>query len=171
MPEPSRTMFAQQAMDLAQLFKMTVGSQPVPGRTIYNVELAAPEGPSTGGGVQGVQHITLVPHGGDGASIVAGLANKANQTAELRTHAYLRQQHKRRSNAELPLDLKGYDELLDRMTQFFSSQGLTVRRVDAAPEPAQLAAPPQAKPFPWVAVAAVGALAVAAAIFLFLRGS
>ncbi len=170
MPETNRTMFAQQALDMAELFKMSIGAQPVPGRTVYKVELAVPEGPSTGGGVQGVQHITLVPHGG-GASIVAGLANKAAQTAELRTHAYLRQQHRRRSpGTELSLDLKAYEELLERMTQFFAAQGITVQRVDATPEPAQLAAPPPPKPLRWVAIGIVSVLAIAGVVIFFLRG-
>ncbi len=149
MPEASRTLFAQEAVDMADLFRMTIGAEPIQGEgDIFDVAMTAPEGVSTGGGVQAAQHLTLKPRKA-GAAIVVGVANKATLTAELRTPAYLAQQWRRRTTASLPVDPVLYKALFDRMSAFFASQGFIVNTLDAAPE----AGPPPPKTsgrrFPW----------------------
>src|SRR4051794_31262203 len=60
----------------------------------YVVELMAPEGVSTGGGKQALQHLRLRPRRQGYAIIIAGNVNPIEKFAELRTyeHAFLVQQ-------------------------------------------------------------------------------
>ncbi|MHB1845425.1 MAG: hypothetical protein ACYCWW_11395 [Deltaproteobacteria bacterium] len=175
MPE-NRTQFAQKALDLADLFAVSIGATPVNSKVVYAVQLAVPEGASTGGGVQAVQHICLVPHGGNGTTLVAGFANQAEKTATLRTHACLVELHQRRSpGTELPLDRGPYEYLLMTMERFFVSQGLSVSTVDAtggssAAGGAPVASAAKGKGPPWTIIALGVAAAIAVAIaLLFLR--
>ncbi len=143
---PPRTMFAQQALDLAQLFALAFADHVASGKTLYKVEMSTPEGPSTGGGVQGVQHLTLAPKGG-GPAIVIGATNRPGQKTELRSYALLRQIQERRG-ASLALEAEAYAALMGRLSNFFESQGMAVTTADAdAPAaPAAEAAPSRV---PW----------------------
>ncbi len=129
MAESNRTQFAMRALTLADYFNATLGGKRVSG---YQVKLAAPDGPSTGGGKQALQHVSLIPDGG-GSAITAGSANPVEKTAELRTYAHLEQLHAERFKGKrLPLDKVAYNELLKRMQAFFAEQKLSVVLVDAA---------------------------------------
>lgn len=120
------------ALGLAESFNLAVGDKKVAG---HRVELSAPEGPSTGGGKQSVQHIKLIPDGG-GTVLVAGSADQVSRSAELRSYGYLAALHARRfRGAALPLDRAAYEELLRRAQAFFADRGLTVTRVETPPEP------------------------------------
>jgi hypothetical protein len=178
---PKHTQFAMKALDMAEMFKMLVGAKPIEGPEPYGVELGTPDGPSTGGGKQAMQAIKLVPQG-SGATLVAGHANKAERTAELRTYNFLAQQHAQRfKGAQLPVTREAYDELMGRLEKFFRDQDLNVSKLDA-PEPSsappETAAPsvpsttaPIAEPTtsagPWKAIA-IGAGVVLAAVTLLL---
>jgi hypothetical protein len=133
-----RTRFANEAVDLAEIFKLLIGTTPVRGPTRFTVELSAPDGPSTGGGVQSVQHIKLIAEDG-GPTLVAGWADQKAETCELRTLDYLDAQHNqrfRRSSLQAPprpserLDRKHYGQLLVRLRAFFSERELMVSVVD-----------------------------------------
>ncbi|HUB07912.1 MAG TPA: hypothetical protein VMB50_12955 [Myxococcales bacterium] len=159
---PPRTVFAQQALDLAQLFAMAFAEPIASGKVLYKVEMSTPEGPSTGGGVQGVQHLTLVPQGG-GAAIVIGLANRAQKTAEVRTHALLQQMQERRSpGTSFALDPAVYAQLLERLKSFFSNGSMTVSIADAT-APASSAEPALPAPgrVPWGLVIGIAAVVLA----------
>src|SRR4051812_4799447 len=109
MTEQKHTEFAMKALDLADLFKMMVGGLPLDGK--YMVELSAPDGPSTAGGKQALQHIKLVPQGG-GSTIVAGSASRAENFAEIRTYEHLQALHSQRFKGQsLPLGQDGYENL------------------------------------------------------------
>ena len=171
MGDIKHTEFASKALGLVQLFNMIV-AEPLAGKVTYRVELAAPDGPSTGGGKQATQHIKLVPEGG-GQTLVGGSANQAAKTAELRTYAYLAQQHAARfGGQELTLGKPAWDALVEKLTNFFKTQGLTVTVTDAEPMPGvSVAQPAEAagSPQKWMAIGAAAALAVAAVAFLALR--
>jgi hypothetical protein len=139
-PDDLRTKFAMQAVDLAGLFSLLIGERPLTGPVTYHVELSAPDGPSTGGGIQAVQHIKLIPADG-GATLVAGWANQIERTAELRTLNYLNELHAERfaQSALRPppspserLDRVQYDELLERMRTFFTDKEIRATVVDAS---------------------------------------
>jgi hypothetical protein len=124
-----RTQFAMRALTLADYFNAALKGKRVGG---YQVKLAAPDGPSTGGGKQALQHISLIPDAG-GASITAGSANPVERVAELRSFAHLEQLHAQRFKGKrLPLDKVAYNELLKKMQAFFADQKLSVVLVDAA---------------------------------------
>jgi hypothetical protein len=129
-----RTQFTMKAIGLADFFRSALGDRRVSG---HKVELAAPDGPSTGGGKQALQHISLIPDAG-GATITAGSANVADRIAEIRTWEHLKQLHARRfGRRAFPLDRVSYNELIKRMQAFFAEQKLTVVLVDAAALPAE----------------------------------
>jgi LPXTG-motif cell wall-anchored protein len=129
--QKSHTAFAMQALGFADLFNVKVGEQRVSGATPYRVEMSAPDGPSTGGGKQAVQHIKLVPDGGQ-AVIVAGSANQVDKTAELRTFEFLAHAHGQRfKGAKIPLDRVQYLALVKRAQNFFNEHGISVTTIDA----------------------------------------
>src|SRR4051812_8683003 len=105
MAEQKRTQFAMKALGFAELFNIKIGDQKVTGTTVYRVEMSAPDGPSTGGGKQAVQHLKLVPEVEGDAVIVAGSANQLEKSAEIRTYEYLADLHAQRfKGAPIPLD-------------------------------------------------------------------
>jgi hypothetical protein len=157
-----RTEFAMKALDLADLFKVWIGQTPVPGPVTYRVELSAPDGMSTGGGTQSVQHIKLIPVDG-GPTVVAGSANQVEGAAELRTFEHLAELHAQRfKGAEIPLDRGAYNDLVKRMQTFFSDKGLRLVMVDAAPR--ATARPEATAPRPNITIVIVGLVAIAAAV-------
>lgn len=173
MEEQKRTVFAGKAFGLAELFKHTVGKERLEvGPVTYVPELSAPEGESTGGGKQSLQHIALVPQGG-GATLVIGTADLVGQRAELRGFAQVDDVHRRRfKGAPFPVERPRYEALLQSLQTFFSGRQYQVTVVGApAAPPAPAAgvassaeadddAPPRSSP-PWRLVLG---LAVAAAV-------
>jgi hypothetical protein len=133
MAGPVHTQFAMKAIDLAELFKTLVGSSKVDAAdgSPFQVELSAPDGPSTGGGKQSVQHVKLTR---PGLVLVAGSADQVERTAELRTHGYMSAAHAQRyKGASLPIDAAAYDAFLKRARDFFKQQDITVVLKDGAP--------------------------------------
>jgi hypothetical protein len=132
MAENPRTQFAMKALSMADYFNAKIGDKRVSG---HQVKLAAPDGPSTGGGKQALQHISLIPDAG-GATITAGSANQVDKIAEIRTWDHLSQLHGQRFRGKkFPLDRVSYNELVKRMQVFFGEQKLTVVLLDAAALP------------------------------------
>lgn len=163
----NRTQFAMQALTLADTFNMMMSGERVKGPINYRVELSAPDGMSTGGGKQATQHVKLVPEGG-GATVVAGSANQAENWAELRTFQHLQVAHAQRfKGAEVPVNRVQYNELLQKLREFFTTRGLTVR---TAPLPAGVAVEQRAGASGMVVIALVlvAALASAAAIAWYM---
>jgi hypothetical protein len=160
MANTDRTQFAMRALSLADYFKSVVGQQRV-GR--YKAVLAAPDGPSTGGGKQAIQHISLIPDAG-GATITAGSANQVEQRAELRTWEHLAQLHAQRFKGKrIPLDRIAYNELLKTMQKFFAEKGLTVVLMDTAALP-----PPRASRAGLMALGLLVSAATAGAVYYLL---
>jgi hypothetical protein len=163
MSDPNRTQFALLAINLADYFNAEVGDKRVSG---YRVQLARPDGLSTGGGKQAVQHISLVPDGGGDATITAGWANQVEGHSELRTYEHLAQLHASRFRGkEIPLDRVAYNELLKRMQAFFGEKGLSVVLVDVA----RTAAPRATSRLAVVMLFLGVALAVAGGLFFLLN--
>lgn len=112
---------------------MAIGSQRLEGPVTYVPELSAPEGESTGGGKQALQHVKLVPDGGVGTTLVMGTANTLGKVAELRTFASLAEQHRRRfKGAAPPVERARYDELLSKVQAFFHEREFHVVLLEAA---------------------------------------
>jgi hypothetical protein len=136
MSQTKHTMFASQAIGLAELFKFTIGRTKLEGPVNYVPELSAPEGESTAGGKQALQHVSLVAEGG-GARLVIGSANTVDKHAELRTYAHVVQIFKQRfKSASFDVDQSKYDKLLDQVRAFFAERGFQVSISDPPPPPA-----------------------------------
>ena len=174
MSEQKHTQFAMQALGFADLFNIKVGDQKVNG---YRVEMSAPDGPSTGGGKQSVQHVKLMAEDGSGSVIVAGSANQIEKSAEVRTYEYLADLHaKRFKGARFPLDKPGYNLLVARMKSFFAEQNLAVTMLDAprpgaaggrqVVRPSEPGAPSKGT---MIGIFVAVAVIIAAAVFFVLR--
>jgi hypothetical protein len=132
-------MFATQALGLAETFKGAVGKQRLGSAPAYVPELAAPDGDSTAGGKQALQHISLMPEGG-GPTLVVGTANTVDKRAELRTYGYVAAMYRKRfKGAPVPFDKAVFDNLLSRFQSLFTSQGFSVTLVDPVVAPAEAA--------------------------------
>jgi hypothetical protein len=106
-----QTYHAIQASDLAAAFNEALKRVLiVPGD--YVVELTAPEGPSTGGGIQAMQHIRIVPRQPGHPTLVVGHANHAEGTAELRTYEHLDAVYRQRFKRALAIDRKQYEDFV-----------------------------------------------------------
>jgi hypothetical protein len=109
---PYQTQHALQASDLAaalndSLKKLRIG----PGD--YVPELTSPQGPSTGGGVQAMQHLRLVPGQAGLPTLVVGHANRAEGRAELRNFEYVDAAHRQRFQRPVALDRAEYDAFMN----------------------------------------------------------
>jgi hypothetical protein len=106
-----QTFHTIQASDLAAAFNDALKRVRIsPGD--YSAELTAPEGPSTSGGVQAMQHLRLVPREPGLPTLVVGHANHAEEKAELRTYEHLDAVHRQRFKKPLDLDRTQYDDFL-----------------------------------------------------------
>jgi hypothetical protein len=106
-----QTFHAIQASDLSTAFNDALRRvRLAPGD--YGVEMTAPAGPSTGGGVQAMQHIRLIPQQPGLPTLVAGHANHAAEKAELRAYEHLEAVHQARFRRPLPFARQPYEDFL-----------------------------------------------------------
>jgi hypothetical protein len=120
-----RTRFAVRALDFAETFNAGLGAlslQPA----AYQPQLTTPDGPSTGGGVQAVQHVRLVAARQGFPSILVGSANQRSGTAELRSFEYVEAVHRQRWKRPVPLDRNDYEDFLHAAKNFFEGNQLLV---------------------------------------------
>jgi hypothetical protein len=131
-----QTQFSIEATDLAESYASTVGRLRV-GPYGYTPDLTAPEGPSTGGGVQALQHLRLVPPQPNMPTLVVGHVNGRERTAELRTLDHVDAICRDRFRRGAPLDPTQYASFLQSAQGFLGACGL---RVTFAGPPADLIA-------------------------------
>lgn len=132
MTDDPRTQFALAAVDFAKLFNDTFGGVNLGG---YTPKLTAPEGQSTGGGVQALQHITL-DNPAEGKTIVVGSCDNVTKQAELRVYDHAASRFSQRFNTAFPVGKPEYDDLHNRFKDFLEMQAIRV----------SLARPPVGKP-------------------------
>jgi hypothetical protein len=135
-----RTQFAAQAASFAETFRSAVEDFPV---GEHRGEMTAPEA-STGGGVQALQHIRLVPPAGHGRTYVVGNANPAQKMAELRSLAYVDGVSIVRFGEPSGLDRQAYAAFTDRAAQFLEMLDFTV--IHAAHPPPTRSSQPNTGP-------------------------
>jgi hypothetical protein len=117
---------AAQAVSLAELFVSSF-EQGLEGPVHFRVELSAPDGPSTGGGKQALQHVKLIPEGG-GLAIVIGSADTTRSMAEIRTFDHIAMLYAERfRGAAIPVEAGRYNELGEKLANFFRSMRMQVR--------------------------------------------
>lgn len=130
MDQSKYTQVAAKAVSLAELFVARF-DQGLDGPVKFRVELSAPDGPSTAGGKQAMQHIKLVPSI-SGPAIVIGSANTIKQQAEIRTYDNIAAAYSQRfKGASIPVDVTHYTELTQALASFFKAMKMTVTFADA----------------------------------------
>jgi hypothetical protein len=136
-----RTEFSIKASSLADSYRSTVGRLKI-GPHGYSPDMTAPEGQSTGGGVQALQHLRLVPpEGGAGIAgptmptLLVGHANQKEGLAELRTFEHVDALCRERFKQGAPVDPAAYEQFLQSAQGFLAACGL---RVAVAPTPEEL---------------------------------
>lgn len=130
-----QTQFSVQASDLAASFRSTVGRMRV-GPYGYAPDMTEPEGPSTGGGVQALQHLRLAPPQPNMPALVVGHVNQREMRAELRTLHYVDTVCRERFKQGAPLDPAQYAQFVQAAQSFLGAFGM---RVSMASPPADLA--------------------------------
>jgi hypothetical protein len=128
-----QTQHALQASELAAAINDALKKARI-GPGDYAPELTAPQGPSTAGGVQAMQHLRLVPGQAGQPTLVVGHANQTEKTAELRTYEYVDAVHQQRFHRPLALDRRAYDDLLGLAKQLFGALGLQTTVVGPPPD-------------------------------------
>ena len=113
------TVYAGKSVALAEVFKYTVGKEPILGPVICRLELSAPTEESTDGGRLAMQHMSIVPEGG-GPTVVIGTAYQLDRLAELRPYAVVADTYKKRfRTSSFPVTPNQYDEMARRLKGFF----------------------------------------------------
>ncbi|MBV9946386.1 MAG: hypothetical protein JOZ69_06035 [Myxococcales bacterium] len=167
-----QTVNALRASDLAAALNEALQKVRIPPGD-YAPELTAPEGPSTAGGVQAMQHLRLVPYDKAQPTLVVGHANHADGKAELRTYEHMEALHRQRFQRDLALDRTHYDAFLGFAKQLFESLRLQTSLVGPPAELAHPAAAPDLVPprsrFLIPAIAAVLVLATLVVAWALLR--
>jgi hypothetical protein len=171
------TMVAAKALNLHELFA-TGFAKGLDGPIHFSVELSAPDGPSTGGGKQALQHIKLIPDGG-GMAVVIGSADTALGVAEVRTFEHVAALYAQRFHgAPLPVDPTRYAALSQELATFFGAMSMkvTFAPLDKAlstglsPALARPAAPRSGGAAVWIVAVVVMALVLGGAyVLIFLR--
>ncbi len=131
MAEMQRTLIAAQAVGLADYFKFLVGNKHRLSSG-HLAELSAPEGESTEGGKQALQHIKLVAQQG-GATIVIGHVNTVDKKAEINTYNRTQGILSARFGKAGLIDEKEYAGLVASMQALFTERGLVVVMLEDRP--------------------------------------
>ncbi len=159
-----QTFHAIQASDLATAFNEALKKMRIaPGD--YGVELTAPEGPSTAGGVQALQHVRLVSRTPGIPTIVIGHANHAEGHAELRTYEHIDAIYRERFHRPLALDRGQYEQALALAKQMLEVLRLRTALVGSPVQPVDDSEPPPFRPRVSKAV-----VASAIGVFVLLLG-
>lgn len=134
-PALLRTQFALRQQDLAATFNAAMSKTRIaPGD--YAPELMAPEGPSTGGGVQALQRMRLVPKAQGYPTLVIGSVNQSEGTAALRSFDHLDAVNRERFKRGVALDRAQYDTFVGMVQNFLGVMRLRVS-VEAPPAPGE----------------------------------
>lgn len=134
MRERQHTAFAMQALDLAEMYRIMLGDVRVRGQVEFYSDISTPDGPSTGGGVQSLQHIKLIPTVGAG-TLVVGHASRADMTAQLRTFDHVAIEYRNRFKTEVPFGRTEYENFINQVWQFLQAQMMSVTAEVYTPPP------------------------------------
>ncbi|MDB4935138.1 MAG: hypothetical protein JWP87_2110 [Labilithrix sp.] len=100
----------------------------------YVVELLAPEGQTTGGGKQALQHLRLRPRRDGYAAIVAGSVNPIEKHAELRSYEHAALVHEIRFGKGLEITPAEWEQLLRKSEVVLHLANIETARVGPSPD-------------------------------------
>lgn len=134
---PPRTVFAQQAVDFSEYFGQLFGRVRIGGGCDRRPVLRAPEGMSTAGGRQAVQHIVLEPEEEGCPAVTVGWVDRIGKKARLRTWIALERLHRQRF-PDLPFDVDraGYQTFYNNARRLMESEGLVLEVESRVPRAA-----------------------------------
>ncbi|MBX3197616.1 MAG: hypothetical protein KF894_05690 [Labilithrix sp.] len=133
-PEALRTRLAQKFVSLADSVTEAFRDFAI-GAGAYAVELTAPQGMSTGGGKQALQHLRLRPRREGYAVLVAGTVNQVERRAELRDYDHMAIMNDVRFRATLDISLQEWEQFLRKAEVVLNGAGIQSMRT---PPPREL---------------------------------
>lgn len=99
------------------------------GAGAWAVELTAPQGPSTGGGQQALQHLRMRPRRQGGfAVLVAGAVNPLSNNAELRDYDHISVMHEVRYRRPLQITDQEWEQFLRKAEVVLNGAGIQSMR-------------------------------------------
>lgn len=137
----SRTVHAQQAMEITDLFSYKFGALRFGTATPRRLKLLEPDGPSTAGGKQARQSLVLQTDDDPQKGLMLGWIDTAQSRSEVKALGALERLHQQRFGAPLDLGEAEYRRMVDELAGFLKIQRISVTEVDAPPAPAPLPTP------------------------------
>lgn len=128
-----RTRVANQAHSVAKTINEGFEEYKL-GAGAWQVELSTPEGQSTAGGKQALQHLRLVPTRPGYSALVVGTVNGVLSTAELRTFEHVALTHEARWKRPLEITNEEYDDFLRKADVILNLCRFKGTRVGPPPE-------------------------------------
>lgn len=141
MTEDHRTVHAQQAFELTDVFGYKFNPLTFGNTVKRRLKLMEPDGPSTAGGRQARQSLVLVPDEEEAGNIVIGFIDVVQKTAEIRSYDAVSNQYAARYKKRFDLDREAFDLLVAELGGFLKIQKIEHRVVQSAPIPKKPAPP------------------------------
>jgi hypothetical protein len=159
-PAFGRTTYASRSALVAALVQREFAQKRYGGPRGRALKVAAPDGPSTDGGLKARQALLLVPARGEGPALQTGWMDAARMVAHLRSWEAVRVREQARFGKDPDLGEQAYQTFLMELRRALIGHGMDVHLVvpDDAPTPGP--APVPGVPLPKVAALAIAALIV-----------
>lgn len=148
--DASRTVHAQQAMEITDLFSYKFGALRFGQNQPRRLKLQEPDGPSTAGGLQARQSLVLLTDADPPQSLMLGWVDSAMRRSEVKAYSALKLLHKQRFQKPLDLEEEEFQRMIQELRGFLKIQKIEVIELEAAalpvpvvnrPAPAPAAAP------------------------------
>lgn len=150
--DAARTVHAQQAMELTDLFSYKFGAQRYGQKVPRRLKLQEPDGPSTAGGKQARQPLVLADESEPPQTMVFGWVDTTQRRCEIRALSALSRQHQQRFGRPIDFEAAEHQRLVEDLRGFLKIQKIEVVEVDNVPSP-----PPSVQTAAPAAAAAEGA--------------
>jgi hypothetical protein len=111
-------------MDLTQVVQFKFQDRAI-GSARRTLQLRAPDGPSTGGGLLARQSVVLQAEGGD--TVVCGWADLPAKRSDLRSFSTVAEQFSARKGHLVDFTQREYEALLGELEELFVQHGMEVR--------------------------------------------
>jgi hypothetical protein len=136
MSEDHRTVHAQQAFELTDVFGYKFNPLTFGSVVKRRLRLMEPDGPSTAGGRQARQSLVLAPDDEEAAgAVVVGFIDVVQKTAEIRSYEAVSKQFAARYKKKFDLDRETFDLLVAELGGFLKIQKIDHKVVQSAPVP------------------------------------
>lgn len=131
--EQMRTRLARKFTTLADEITASFAGFHI-GAGSWHVQLTAPEGMSTSGGREALQHLRLRPTRQGHPVLIGGVVNSLARTAELRDYPHMEMLHRARFGRPLEISAGEWEQFLRKAEVVLGSETITTSRVAAPRE-------------------------------------